>query len=59
MLDLLHTVEMPNNWIISLIVRNRQYWYENYVVTPLFYSVQQEGIELYPTERWTRKQRIL
>ena len=44
--DLLHQVEMPNNWIISLIVRNEKDWNENYSVTSLFDTIQREGIEL-------------
>lgn len=44
--DLLHQVEMPNDWIISLIVRNEKDWNENYAVTPLFDTIQHEGIEL-------------
>jgi predicted nucleotidyltransferase len=44
--DLLHQVEMPNDWIISLIVRNEEDWNDNYAVTPLFDTIQKEGIEL-------------
>ncbi len=44
--DLLHQVEMPNNWIISLLVRNKDKWNDEYAVTPLYDSIQKEGIEL-------------
>lgn len=44
--DLLHQVEMPNDWIISLIVRNQDEWNDRYSVTPFFDSIQREGIEL-------------
>jgi len=44
--DLLHEVEMPNDWIISLIVRNESDWIDRYSVTPLFDTIQREGIEL-------------
>lgn len=44
--DLLHQVEMPNDWIFSLIVRNEDDWMNRYSVTPLFDTIQHEGIEL-------------
>lgn len=44
--DLLHQVEMPNDWIISLMVRNEKDWNDHYSVTPLFDTIQREGIEL-------------
>jgi predicted nucleotidyltransferase len=44
--DLLHQVEMPNNWIISLLVRNEDDWNNAYAVTPFYDSIQKEGIEL-------------
>ncbi len=44
--DLLHQVEMPNDWIISLIVRNEEDWMDRYSVTTLFDTIQREGIEL-------------
>jgi predicted nucleotidyltransferase len=44
--DLLHHVEMPNDWIISLIVKNEDDWNNRYSVTPLFDTIQREGIEL-------------
>lgn len=44
--DLLHQVEMPNDWIISLMVRNEDDWNNRYAVTPLFDTIQREGIEL-------------
>jgi predicted nucleotidyltransferase len=44
--DLLHQVEMPNDWIISLMVRNEKDWKENYSVTSLIDTIQREGIEL-------------
>ena len=44
--DLLHQVEMPNDWIISLILKNEDDWNDRYSVTPLYNTVQREGIEL-------------
>lgn len=44
--DLLYQVEMPNDWIISLLVRNEAEWNDGYAVTPLYDSIQKEGIEL-------------
>ncbi len=44
--DLLHQVEMPNDWIISLMVRNEDDWMNRYSVTPFFDTIQREGIEL-------------
>jgi predicted nucleotidyltransferase len=43
--DLLHQVEMPNDWIISLIVRNEDDWMNRYSVSPFFDTIQLEGIE--------------
>jgi predicted nucleotidyltransferase len=44
--DLLYTVELPYNAVISLIVKNRNEWFGRYDVTPLFDSISKEGIEL-------------
>jgi predicted nucleotidyltransferase len=44
--DLLYAVELPYNAGLSLIVKNRDEWFDRYDVTPLFDSISKEGIEL-------------
>ncbi len=44
--DLLYQVEMPNNLVISLLVRNKEDWEKHYAVTPLYDSIRKEGILL-------------
>jgi predicted nucleotidyltransferase len=44
--EFLYQIEMPYHVVISAIVKNKHEWYDHYAVTPLFDSIQKEGILL-------------
>jgi uncharacterized protein len=44
--ELLFKIEMPYNVVISILVKNRKDWADLYSVTPLYDSIQKEGILL-------------